>query len=126
MSDDDPVMDSLSRAIADFRDEVLLRIDTALKRLRERDQQESQSVDGRLFTTRFARPVMDVVQSSVETSAGPQSSSLDSLERLDALARLLDQRLMATREEISTGSGASEETGRSNASSNERPRGGEP
>ena len=46
MSNDDPVMDSLSRAIAEFRDEVVLRIDTALEHLRERDGQESQSMDG--------------------------------------------------------------------------------
>ncbi len=124
MSDDDPVMGSLSWAIADFRDEVLLRIDTALKRLRERDQQESQSVDRRLVTTRLVRPDINVVQSSAETSAEPHSSSLDSLERLDALARLLDQRLMATREKSSTGSRESEEVGRSNASNDERPRGG--
>ena len=109
MSNDDPVMDSLSRAIAEFRDEVVLRIDTALKRLRERNGQESQSMDGWSVPTKVTRAGTEVVKRSVEANAGSPSSPLDSLGRLDALARLLDERLMASREESATGSGESVE-----------------
>ena len=47
MSDDAEVLDSLSRAIVEFREEILLWIDTALVRLREREQDESVAMEER-------------------------------------------------------------------------------
>ncbi len=171
---DDNVADCLSRAIADFRDEFLLRIDHALTRLREREQHESLAVsqavaanvarsappreppvfspssrggagpkgpdlepmarrESRPDTEAFAprAPLADlprspVVKSGAEADVNAPSTPLDSLGRLDALARLLDKRLMASRDEPAANSGANAEAGRSHAPGDDRPGGGTP
>jgi hypothetical protein len=162
MSEDGAVLDGLSRAIADFREEVLLWIDTALVRLREREQQDSLAMEqksapatltrsgmeresqpcapARRFGTRSGvaelEPVIrrqgswntaeingraspgdpprpPVVKPAAETPTGSNSPPLDSLKRLDALARLLDERLNVSQEEVSNNPGASDRAGES-------------
>jgi len=163
MNHDAEVLDPQSRAIANFREEILLWIDTALVRLREREQEESLATEkrsARAASTRSgmergsqtrsppSRPgarlggaVLEPVMRSegsrnTEEIAGPnslgdpsrppiatpgpetrpesKSPPLDSLKRLDALARLLDQRLKVSQEAASDSSGASGEGGGSN------------
>jgi hypothetical protein len=162
MSEDGAVLDGLSRAIADFREEVLLWIDTALVRLREREQQESLATEQKSAPAASPRsgmeresqtssstsrsrtrlgvaqlePVMrrqgsgnteeingrapqgdpprsPIVKLAAEAPAGSNSPPLDSLKRLDALARLLDQRLNVSQDEASNNGGASDRVGES-------------
>ncbi|MFI5457474.1 MAG: hypothetical protein ACHRXM_18685 [Isosphaerales bacterium] len=163
MSHDAEVLGSQSRAIADFREEILLWIDTALVRLREREQEESLVMEeksapaaltrlsmerGSQTQSRARRPGVSLGGTELEPVmrwegtrntgeiAGPDSLSdparppivaprpeagtkskslpLDSLTRLDALARLLDQRLKVSQEAASNSYGASGEVGESN------------
>jgi len=110
MSHDADVLDSLPRAIAEFREKVLLWIDTALVRLREREQEESLAMEDLLSVP--TRP--PIVAPRPEAGTRSKSSPLDSLERLDALARLLDHRLKASQEAASNSSETSGEVGESN------------
>ncbi len=87
MSDDGEVSDPFSRAIVGFREEVLLWIDTALARLRQAEQDEGVVTEER---------------------------SEDALNRLDALARLLDRRLKLSAGAASTSAGANVEVEESN------------
>ncbi len=163
MSHDADGLDSLSRAIAELREKVVGWIDTALVRLREREQEESlatQEKSAPAALTRLSRergsqtqsptrrpgasleetelrPVMSwqgsrnteeiagpdslrdparppLVAARPETGAKSTSSPMDSLKRLDALARVLDQRLKVSQEGASNSSGASSEVGESN------------
>jgi len=59
MSDDAEVLDPLSRAIVEFREEILLWIDTALVRLREREQVESVAMEERSAPAASTRWGMD-------------------------------------------------------------------
>jgi hypothetical protein len=162
MSEDGAVLDGLSQAIADFREEVLLWIDTALVRLREREHQESLATEQTVAPATLTRsgieresqtrsstsrsgtrlgvaqlePVMrrqasgntedingwasqadpprpPMVKPATETPDGSNSPPLDSLKRLDALARLLDQRLSVSQDEASNNAGASDRVGES-------------
>jgi len=116
MSHDADVFDSLSRTIADFREKVVGWIDTALVRLREREQEESMASEKRsapaavtrLCTERGSQPIL------TETGTKSKSPPLDSLKRLDALAQQLDQRLKVSQEAAPNSSGASGEVGESN------------
>ena len=163
MSHDADVLDSLSRAIAEFREKVLLWIDTALVRLREREQAESlameeKSAPAALTRLRMERgsptasptrrpaagkdgmdlqPVMSwegtpnpaeiagpdsrgdlarppIVAPRPEADTKSKSPPLDSLKRLDALARLLDHRLKASQDAASNSSETSSGVGESN------------
>jgi hypothetical protein len=164
MSDSAEAADSLSRAIAEFRAEILQWIDTALVRLREREHEEvpvstgkpapaasSTSAAGRGLQVgaRTSRPgakldVADVqpamrceVARNTESipdrasrcdlsrppSATPEPQTvqqsngqpLNSLERLDALARLLDHRLKLVQGVAPSGLAPRGEDGESNA-----------
>jgi hypothetical protein len=81
MSHDSQVSDPLSRAIGEFREELLFWIDAELSRLR-REQAENLVIQEELATA-GASPLKDEALSPV---ANPR-------QRLDALARLLDHRL---------------------------------
>jgi hypothetical protein len=105
MSDEAWVVGPVARAIADFREEVLLWIDNALIRLRDRESGESRAIEQRFAPGTLAR------SGAERESEMPPS---DSLKRLDALARLLDQRLKVPQEEGAAGSGASQVAAESN------------
>ena len=163
MSDGAEVLDSLSRAIVEFREEVLLWIDTELVSLRKREQDESVAMEERSAPATLTRwglesgtqthspirrlvagpgeaelqPVMSrdgsrnneeiarrdspdgsdrppFVTPGTEPDLKAKSAPLDSFQRLDALARLLDQRLKLSEVAASNSSGASGEVGESN------------
>jgi hypothetical protein len=163
MSDGAEVLDSLSRAIVEFREEVLLWIDTELVRLRERERDESVAMEERPAPATLTRwgmetgsqthspsrrlvaglgeaelqPVIrregspsneknaerDLLGGSARvpfvtpgSEPGPKSKFVpfDSFKRLDALARLLDQRLKLSEAAASSSSGASGEVGEPN------------
>jgi hypothetical protein len=162
MSDGADVLDSLSQAIVEVREEILLWIDTALVRLRERERDDGVVMEERSApatltrwgtdsgsqshfpTSRLvARPGEAQLHAAMrregspdnEKIAGrdslggsdrphsvtpgnepdPQSKSVpfDSFNRLDALARLLDQRLKLAEVAAPNSSGASGEVRKS-------------
>jgi hypothetical protein len=115
MSDDAEVLDSLSRAILEFRDEILLSIDTALVRLREREQDESVALEERSAPARLTPWGKECGSQTHSPDPRSNSTPVDSFQRLDALARLLDQRLKSSQEAVSNSPGASGEVGESNA-----------
>ena len=79
--------DSLSRAIGDFRDQLVSWIDTELAHLREREREES-------LVMKEHEPAGPPPSYAVsETGSGAHTPSLNPRQRLDALARLLDHRL---------------------------------
>ena len=118
MSEDGEVLDSLSRAIGEFRAEILLWIDEALVRLREREIVEGPATEERLPFNRLPDPLveLDARKSPVDPVRVPADSArmdtapasngarVDSLERLDALARMLDRRLKQAQDAIANGS----------------------
>jgi hypothetical protein len=165
MGDDAEVLDPCSRAIVEFREEMLLWIDTALVRLRERDQdaiapmhersapatltrravenrsqthfparrlvaglgeaelqpairragsRNSDEIAGRRLPGGSERP--SVVSSGPEPDPRSKSAPIDSSRRLDALARLLDQRLKSSADAASNSIGGRGEVGESNGS----------
>ena len=173
MSDDGEALDIFSRAIVEFREEILLRIDTALVRLRKRAQDASVVIEDRSEPDDLARWSIEsgsqshsarkrlvegvgaaefqslikrdgsrknkemarrdspgglerplLVTSGPEPDPESKSAPIDSFERLDALARLLDQRLKLTVGTASNSSVPSGEVGESHRLSGEH--GGEP
>jgi len=89
MSQEFEVSDPLTRAIGDFRRELLLWIDTELVRLRQPEQADDLVIEEALQMDPELRP--------------PQSNPR---QRLDALARLLDHRLKKAQEAAAPGGGA--------------------
>ncbi len=116
MSGDADVVDSLSRAIADFREKVVVWIDGTLVRLREREQEERLAAQEKSAPAALASLRIDrgSPTGSTETVTQPQSPPMDSLKRLDALARVLDRRLKVSEEAAPNSSGASGRAGKSN------------
>jgi hypothetical protein len=105
VTDDAGDLDSLRQSIAELREEIVLRIEAAIDRLR-RLQAES------LYSEAASPPIRVRPASHPEPEDPAPSSSpaaRDPRDRLDALARLLDHRLGKTRDaapggEVSTGS----------------------
>jgi len=89
MSQEFEVSDPLSRAIGEFRKELLLWIDTELVRLREPEQADDLVIEEELPIDPEPRPPL----------SNPR-------QRLDALARLLDHRLKQAQEAAAPSGGA--------------------
>jgi hypothetical protein len=147
VNSDTDVRDPVARAIAEFRQEFLLRIDTELVRLQEREQaanrlteeevvaatgsqfgasssrvggsprrpylqsgtgwQESRATEraaDRDSVAEAERPPVDVPE--LEIDPEPRVPPSDPRQRLDALARLLDNRLKRAQGTAGTRSGA--------------------
>jgi len=115
MSREAEVLDSLSREIAEFRETVVLWIDTALVRLREREQEESLAMEKTPAPAALTRLRADRGPQTRSPETGTKSTSppSDSLKRLDALARLLDQRVKVSQEAVSDSAGAGGEVDQS-------------
>jgi hypothetical protein len=96
MSHDSEVSDALSWAIGEFREELLLWIDTELSRLREQEPAEKAA----------RRPVIPPEPKSALEPRAPVSNPR---QRLDALARLLDHRLKQARGASESSRGADQE-----------------
>jgi hypothetical protein len=87
-----PAVDSLSRAIDEIRKELLLWIDAELARLQEGEPGETpERFADRRSEAEITGP--PVTFPEPETDLEPQAPPLNPRQRLDALARLLDQRL---------------------------------
>jgi hypothetical protein len=163
MSDGAELLSSLSRAIIELREEILLWIDTELVRLREWERDETVAMEERSAPAPLTRWAVEsgsqahsptkrlvarlgeaefeavmrregsrtnekiagrdslggserppFVTSGNEPDPKSKSAPFDSLRRLDALARLLDQRLKLSEVAASNSSGARGEVGESN------------
>jgi hypothetical protein len=163
MNDDAGDSDIISREIVEFRDEILLRIDTALVRLRQREQDESVLMENGSEPANSTRWVIEsgsqtdpssrrlvagsgaaesqpvrrrdasrnnkeiarqdlpdaserppVVTAEAEPDPKSRAAPCDSFKRLDALARLLDQRIEFSVGAASNSSEPSGEIGESN------------
>ncbi|SRR5579883_1891473 len=79
MSQGTELADSLARAIGEFREELLARIDTELARLHGPAPEEGRSVG--------------LPEPETSVPPQPQADPGNPRQRLDALARLLDHRL---------------------------------
>jgi hypothetical protein len=95
MNPDCDVSDRLLSAIHAFGEELLLWIDTELDRLREPEQAENARIDDGLIVPNGSQfrvsPPLDIQQAPTDPER--PAPVVNPRQRLDALARILDDRL---------------------------------